>query len=46
MIIKDGESAMIEAVESASAYNFHLHVEATASEKKAAAILQSSILHN
>ena len=46
VIIKDGESAMIEAVESPGSYHFHLHVQATASEKKAAAILQSSILHN
>ncbi len=46
VIIKDGESTMIEAVETAGSNHFQLHVEATASEKKAAAILQSSVRHN
>ena len=46
VVIKDGESAVIEAVETAGSNHYHLQVEATASEKTAAAILQSSILHN
>jgi bla regulator protein BlaR1 len=46
VVIKDGESATIDATETAGSNHFHLQVEATASEKRAAAILQSSILHN
>ena len=46
VVIKDGESAIIDAVETAGSNHFHLRVKATASEKMAAAILQSSILHN
>jgi beta-lactamase regulating signal transducer with metallopeptidase domain len=46
VITKDGEQAIIEAVETTGSYHYHLRVNATASEKTAAAILQSSILHN
>ena len=46
VVLKDAESAMIEAVGTAGSNHFHLEVEATASEKKAAAFLQASVLHN
>jgi beta-lactamase regulating signal transducer with metallopeptidase domain len=46
VITKDGEPAIIDAVDAGGSNHFHLQVHATAKEKTAAAILQSSILHN
>jgi bla regulator protein BlaR1 len=46
VVIKDAESATIEAVEPDGSNHFNLQVEATASEKQAAAFLESSVQHN